>query len=263
MYEIGPLGLAKVDAATWQPLWATAIPLPHFLGRYLSGVVPHFFSGYTEIVAFRYFNTDGPPTPPTDQVITAVNDAGGILVSCTTSSDAQNSVLLPRARILVLSTRVGVVAYSTVTGAIRWQAAAKLSDISGDTVYITSAAPGARVIAYDVATGHRRWSHALTGGAAAKALTIINGVICIQEVPAANYGAYALLAIRARDGALLWYQPLPLDSGIYGLQVVAVDRGSLLLLPNSDPYGTARIVDARSGHVVASANTGSAEPLYC
>lgn len=83
VYELGPAGLAKIDTPTWDVRWTTAIRLPQFPHRELSGLMPVFFHGYTEVLGWHFPAMDGPPTPPTDQTITAVSDAGQVLVACT------------------------------------------------------------------------------------------------------------------------------------------------------------------------------------
>jgi len=255
MYEVGTLGLAKIDTAGWKVRWATRIPLPEAPGRYLAGVQPQFFSGYVDVFSFRYRSDF--PIPLTDAVITAVNDAGQVLVSCSIPPLAQNPVLLPHAGILLLPSGGSVAAYSAATGALRWKAAAEMSDIAGDTVYASTERRGGRVVAYDAASGRRLWSLRLATGAEPQALTVANGIVYLTARLPSAADEYAL-AIRARDGTLLWQRSLASMSPQLSLDA----GGFLLALPNNDRYGTAQLIQARTGRLVASARTGTHQPLY-
>jgi outer membrane protein assembly factor BamB len=263
MYQLGPQGLAKIDTATWQMQWATAIPLPRFPGRNLSGLTPVFFHGYTQITAWQYLATDGQSTPLADSVITAVSDGGQLLASCTIPPIVQNPVLLPRAGIVLLPSGRAVTAYSTASGARLWQVAAELSEVSADTVYVTTTGRGARVATYGASSGRRLWSQQLKGAGPVVALTVINGIVYAQQAPAAMSGPDTLTAIRTRDGTLLWHRLITLANGPYGLQIIAVDARTVLLLPSSfGPGETAQLIDTRRGRLVTSARTNRYDPLY-
>jgi hypothetical protein len=258
LYELGPQGLAKIDAATWEVRWARHIPLPQFPGKNLSGLIPLLFHGYTEILAFRYLETDGGTPVIPDQVITAVSDDGRVLASCTIPPAAENPVLLPRAGVLLLTSRLGVTAYTTSTGARLWQAATDMLQISADTVYATTAQRGDHVVAYDAASGRPLWSRRLADGAAAAALTVLNGVVYVQQASIPQFAADSLMAIRARDGTLLWRRRML--AGCFDQQIIAVDADSVLLLSCSYPADTAQIIDTRRGRVLAAAQIGEHQP---
>jgi PQQ-like domain len=257
VYEVGPAGLAKIDAATWQERWATAIRVPKVLGSYgIHYWPPQFFRGYTQVAASRVVPGGEGALAVANQVTAAVSDAGKILMSCTTSSASPSAVLLPHAGILVLPGGSQIVAYSTATGRLRWHAAAALYQVSGDSVYTSAAEQGGRVTAYDAASGRREWSVSVKRAAEVRTLTVADGIVYVTFY---GFPETGLLAVRAGDGVQLWRRAVPSFSG--PPVVGATKDGSLLLLGSAfadqldaanASTATAQLVDGRTGRLVAS-----------
>jgi outer membrane protein assembly factor BamB len=257
VYVVGPDGLAKIDAATWQARWATTIRVPGVPGGYgIHYWAPQFFRGYTQVAAGRMVPGGEGVLALANQVTAAVSDTGKILVSCTTSSASSAAVLLPHAGILVLPGGSQVAAYSTATGTLRWHAAAALYQVSGDSVYTSAAEHGGRVTAYDAASGRREWSVPVKRAAQVRTLTVADGIVYVTFY---GFPETGLLAIRAGDGVQLWRRRVPSFSG--PPVVEAAEDGSLLLLGSAyaarslalnASTATAQLVDGRTGRLVAS-----------
>jgi outer membrane protein assembly factor BamB len=264
VYEVGPAGLSKIDTATWQARWTTTIRVPQVSGS--NGIYdwrPQLFRGYTQVAAGRRLPASGGAAALTlaNQVTAAVSDAGKVLVSCTTSPVYSPAVLLPHAGILLLPGSSQMAAYSTTTGKLRWHAAATLYQVSGDTVYTSAADQGGRVAAYDALSGRRMWSVPVSRTGAVQTLTVADGIVYVNFY---GFPVSVLLAVRARDGVLLWRRPVPSYSE--PPVVEAATDGSLLVLGSayagnaSAPMAsttTAQLVDGRrTGGLVASGHPG-------
>jgi len=265
VYEVGPVGLTKIDTATWRARWVTAVPVPRVPGS--DGIhdwPPQFFRGYSQVAAGRTM----PGTEVlavANQVTAAVSDAGQVLVSCTTSSAYPSAVLLPHAGILLLPGRPQIAAYSTATGSLRWHEPAALYQVSGDRVYTSAAEHGGRVTAYDARSGRRIWSVPVKRSAEVQTLKVADGIVYVVEeltVSGLPDGS-TLLAIRGSDGVQLWQRPVPSFSG--PPVVEAATDGSMLVLgsayadradaPNASTT-TAQLVNSRTGRLVASGHQG-------
>jgi outer membrane protein assembly factor BamB len=265
IYQLGGRNLSRIDAATWQTRWTTAIPVPHSFGA--SGqhaLTPRFFRGYTEIVAGGpVYSVDGPPPAVLpDQVVTAVDARGTLLVSCAIHPAARDPVLLPRAAIVLVpgvpsELGAGVAAYSTKTGARLWHVPGEMFVTSGDTVYVTAGTPKPGVAAYDAATGRRLWSHP-PRGRALRVIAVLNGIVYAERSPATEKDLGAVLALRARDGRRLWHLGLTPDDGPDGPEFVSVGLSSVLVLPRPADSELAarnvRLVSVTTGRVLASAS---------